>query len=157
MLINDQLFGVNVLKIKQILTYDDEMVTALRAPGVHPSLRGTILFQGEAILLIDLGLYLYPTQYQQPDSAQVVIVCEFNNTRQGFLIDGVDRIYRLAWDQFQAPSAIIADIHSMVTGIFSVDERDVLMIDFEGVLEDVRGEARRAFEDAGIEEAQAPV
>lgn len=143
LLIGEQLFAVNVLKVKQILTFAEDMVTALHAPGTHPSLKGTILFQGEAILLIDLGLYLYPGQYQSPDTTQVIVVCAINNSLQGFLIDGVDRICRLTWDQFQAPSAILTSTHAMVTSVVSIDQRDILMVDFAAILEDMRGHTLR--------------
>ena len=134
LLIGGQLVGINVLKVKQILTYDEKMVTALNAPGTHQALRGTMLFQDEAVLLIDLGLYLYPTAQHQPATTQVVVICAFNNSLQGFLIDGVDRICRLTWDQFQAPSALIASTQALVTGIATIDQREVLMVDFASIL-----------------------
>ena len=140
LLIAGQVFGVNVLKIKQILSYTPDNVAALHAPGIHPAVKGTFLFHGAPSLLTDLGQYLFPNKTQAEKSApQVVVVCEFNNAQQGFLIDGVDRIFRRSWDQIQAPHNIISDASSMVTGIVNSENREVLLIDFEGIIDDISG------------------
>ncbi|MFT5091087.1 MAG: two-component system chemotaxis response regulator CheV, partial [Planctomycetota bacterium] len=51
LLISGQLFGVNVLKIKQILSYSPDGIAALHAPGIHPAVKGAFLFHGKPILL----------------------------------------------------------------------------------------------------------
>ncbi|MGY8826149.1 MAG: response regulator [Candidatus Latescibacterota bacterium] len=140
LLISAQLFGVNVLKIKQILSYSPDGIAALHAPGIHPAVKGVFLFHGKPILLTDLGQYLFPDKEPAETTApQVIVVCEFNNAQQGFLIDGVDRIIRRSWDQIQAPNGIFADAHSMITGIVSSEGHEVLLIDFEGIIDDVSG------------------
>lgn len=140
LLIAGQVFGINVLKIKQILSYQPEGVAALHAPGIHPAIKGTFLFHGIPILLTDLGQYLFPDKAPAATTApQVVVVCEFNNAQQGFLIDGVDRIFRRSWEQIQAPHGIISDARSMVTGIVNSEGREVLLIDFEGIIDDISG------------------
>ena len=140
LLISGQVFGVNVLKIKQIISYDPEKVATLHAPEIHPAIKGTFLFHDVPILLTDLNCYLFPERERIVNSApQVVVVCEFNNAQQGFLIDAVDRIFRCSWDQIQAPTSIIAGSDAMVTGIVHSEAHDVLLIDFEAIIDDISG------------------
>ncbi len=139
LIIGEQIFGVNVLKIKQILSYDPETVAALHAPDIHPAVRGTFFFHGTPILLTDLGQYLFGEQTLQTTRPQVVVVCEFNNAQQGFLINGVENIFRRSWDQIQAPNSIISENNAMITGIVSSGDREVLLIDFEGIADDITG------------------
>lgn len=140
LLISGQVFGVNVLKIKQIISYDPDKVAVLRAPEIHPAIKGTFLFHDVPILLTDLNRYLFPNRERIPSSApQVVVVCEFNNAQQGFLIDAVDRIFRCSWDQIQAPTSIISESDAMVTGIVHSEGHDVLIIDFEAIIDDISG------------------
>ena len=60
LLISGQIFGVNVLKVKQIISYDPDKVAVLHAPEIHPSINGTFLFHDVPILLTDLNRYLFP-------------------------------------------------------------------------------------------------
>jgi|GEM_PF-1339953 two-component system chemotaxis response regulator CheV len=150
LLIGKQLFGVNVLKIKQILSYTPNDIATLHAPGIHPAVKGTFLFHGVPILLTDLGQYLYADREQTETTApQVVVVCEFNNAQQGFLIDGVDRIFRRSWDQIQAPNGIFSDANAMITGIVNSEGREVLLIDFEGIVDDISGSREWTGEEEG--------
>ncbi len=140
LLISGQLFGVNVLKIKQIISYDPDKIATLHAPDIHPAIKGTFLFHEVPILLTDLNCYLFPDRKPiESSSPQVVVVCEFNNSHQGFLIDAVDRIFRCSWDQIQAPTSIISEGDSMVTGIVTAEGNDVLLIDFEAIIDDISG------------------
>jgi two-component system chemotaxis response regulator CheV len=140
LLISGQIFGVNVLKIKQIISYDPDKVAVLHAPEIHPSIKGTFLFHDVPILLTDLNRYLFPDREPiRSETPQVVVVCEFNNAQQGFLIDAVDRIFRCNWDQIQAPTSIIAESDAMVTGIVHSEGHDVLLIDFEAIINDISG------------------
>lgn len=157
LLIAGQVFGVNVLKIKQILSYTPDVVAALHAPGIHPAVKGTFLFHGKPILLTDLSEYLFAGKEPVETTApQVVVVCEFNNAQQGFLIDGVDRIFRRTWDQIQAPHGAISSAQAMITGIVHSEGREVLLIDFEGIIEDISGGTTPdgAVEDTPTDELQ---
>lgn len=151
LLISGQIFGVNVLKIKQIISYDPDKIAVLHAPEIHPSIKGTFLFHDVPILLTDLNRYLFPDREPIPsETPQVVVVCEFNNAQQGFLIDAVDRIFRCNWDQIQAPTSIIAESDAMVTGIVHSEGHDVLLIDFEAIISDISGGSTlHATEDGG--------
>lgn len=109
------------------------------------------MFHDVPIPLTDLNRYLFPDREPiRSETPQVVVVCEFNNAQQGFLIDAVDRIFRCNWDQIQAPTSIIAESDAMVRGIVHSEGHDVLLIDFEAIISDISGGSTlHATEDGG--------
>jgi two-component system chemotaxis response regulator CheV len=68
-------------------------------------------------------------------------VCEFCGRSQGFLVDSVDRITRVAWDQVKSPDAALSGADGMVTAITRLpDGRLVSILDVEQVLAGSFGE-----------------
>lgn len=134
-----QPFGVNVLKIRQIVRYEPEMVNPV--PKSYPSIAGTFLYQGKSTTLIDLNQHLFNRpSVAKSDQPQVVLICEFNQLINGFLVDGVDRIHRLSWDHIQPPPKTLVQATNRVTGIAVIEKREVLMPDFESIVADIVGD-----------------
>jgi two-component system chemotaxis response regulator CheV len=76
------------------------------------------------------------------------MVTEFNNSVNGFLLDGVDRIHRLYWHQF-VPVDNLLSVHSeSIIGSVHIGEDEVLVIDMERVVAEI-------FPDQIIEEVTA--
>ncbi len=156
--LGNQSFGVNVLKVRQILKYEPNLITFL--PDSHPSLKGNFLFQGVSIPLIDLNAHLQVPPKEPAGVRQIILVCEFNNAITGFLVDGVDKIHRISWDDIQPPSSATNRNGNNFTGIAIMDTRQVLMVDFESILERITGELssdRRAERPDTPEEARKGV
>lgn len=139
LIIDNLSYGINVLKVKQILEYKADQVTHMYIPGLHEAVVGTLLFRGDAIPLVDLNIYFNDHPSMPTEVPLVVIVCEFNHTLNGFLIDGLDKIYRFSWDQLQSPNALVQSSQAMITGIVSVEDHEIMLLDFESIAAAIMG------------------
>lgn len=138
LLVNGHYYGVNVLKIRQLVTYDPKAITPVHLPGLHPSVMGTMLFHGKPIPVIDLCHYLdTPEVAGDGETPQVVAVCEFNNAIHGFRVDAFDKILRMTWKDIQVPS-LGMDLPT-ITGVCTGGDKEVMLLDFEGIIHDVVG------------------
>lgn len=153
-LIGERSYGVNVLKIKQLIKYEESSMVPI--PDSHPAVMGTIVFQKESIAVLDLGTYLnIPTDRE--GKLQVVLICEFNNRISGFFIDDVKRMHRLSWNQIQTQKFSKDNEAAKITGICHIENRQVLLLDFETIVADVFGDT--AFNDvyADVGDSQSKV
>ncbi|PCI27084.1 MAG: hypothetical protein COB67_09425 [SAR324 cluster bacterium] len=130
-----QSFGINVEKIKQIVKFDTDSMT--RLPNCYPSLMGTYPFQEFLVPLIDLNKHLNRTQTQDFEQ-QIVLVCEFNNAFNCFLVDGVNKIHRLSWSEIHGVPPTLLKHNSRLVGIYSIQEKEVLLLDFEKIIIEIK-------------------
>ncbi|MFP4354826.1 MAG: chemotaxis protein CheV [Phycisphaerae bacterium] len=147
--LQDQSFGVNVLKIQAIEQYDRKRVTVM--PMAHPSVAGMFLFREHTIPLIDLGAELDIPQLQaqnlededqQKQDQRIVLVMEFNGMTTSFVVDGVNRIHRISWEQISSLSPMIAESSAEFTGSVNIEKREILIVDIEKVVAQILPSAR---------------
>ena len=132
---SQQQFGINVLKVKEIL--DCPSLTQL--PNSHPSVCGIATLRGESLPIIDLSKAIGKLgQYEKEneDCKGSVIVTEFNRTMQGFLVERVDRIVVREWKEILPPSGTLGST-SYMTGVTDVDGKLVQILDVENILGNV--------------------
>lgn len=65
------------------------------------------------------------------------MVTEFNNSVNGFRIDGVDRIHRLTWSNFVQIDELISSYGEYIVGSVRVGDTDALVIDMERILGEI--------------------
>ncbi|MCW8903865.1 chemotaxis protein [Sedimenticola sp.] len=129
-----QVFGINVLKIKEIIPYH-AMNTLPRA---NPAIVGIARLRGQPFPVIDLSRALGMTTTK--DVAEFadcsIIISEFNRSLQGFLVKKVDKIIPLGWDAIQPPPASSGRFN-YITGVINIDDKIVEVVDVERVLNEV--------------------
>lgn len=129
-----QLYGINVFKVKELLT-----VPKLRSiPMAAKHIKGLANIRGTSVPVIDLMEYC---GFESETPANILILTEYNNSSQGFLVHDVDNIARLAWSDVLEPPDIFMGIDSaVVTGLSELDDKKILLIlDIEKILADVLG------------------
>ncbi len=133
-----QSFGINVVKVKQIMQFNQDLLTSV--PQAHPFVQGLFLFRDTTIPLIDLRKAL---DYGDSDksSEPLVLVTEFNRTTNGFLIDGVNRIHRISWKQLQPLTAFLEGFVSSFTGSINVEGKEILILDLEQIVAEINPDA----------------
>lgn len=101
-----------------------------------PAMMGLMLHRGKTIPLINLAnaLDIQKKNSDDANSISVVIVTEFNNSINSFLVDGVNRIHRLSWSDFIPISNIINSSGSGVIGSVHIDNKEIMIIDLEHIL-----------------------
>lgn len=131
-----QSFGVNVAKIRQLMPYQKGQVT--RMVGAHPYILGTLLWQGHSIPLVDLNLALGKSQTPDDDKqTRIVLVTEFNGQVNGFLVDGVNRIHRVNWNQMQPAGSYLGQFQAPINSTVTIDNHDILLVDLEHVIGEI--------------------
>lgn len=138
-LLGEQAFAINVDKTREILRW-----TGVRpVPQSHPAMLGITTVRGEVIPLIDLRTYLAIDSERERDLDKV-IVAEFNKMKLGFVVDGVERIYRISSEE----------LDSTLSGNFLGDDalyvikregRNILLLDYERIVQVVNPKIAEAY------------
>ncbi|MCB1772314.1 MAG: chemotaxis protein CheV [Gammaproteobacteria bacterium] len=128
---DDQLFGINVFKVQEIIPY--QRLTGV--PGMHPLVRGVAHLRGRNMPVIDLA-----TAIGKPSFADItrtnIIITEHNRSVHGFLVGKVDRIVHTQWDQVRPPPKG-SGRHTYVTSVTVIDNAMIAILDVERVYDEV--------------------
>lgn len=138
-IINGKHYGINVIKVKEVLEIDN----LTKLPLTHPSVAGLTLSRGEVLTLINLKYVL--DQQDEVKNNSNVIVCEFNQTKVGFIFDDIIGIHRLTWQDIKKPDQVSSK--QLVIGNVVFQNRIILLLDFEKIVTDINP-------DIGITEAK---
>ncbi len=126
----EEIYGLNVFKIREVMKLPP--VTII--PDSDPRVLGIVNLRGENIALVDLkqSIGLGPVNH---DGAKLIIT-EYNERKQGFLVSGVDRIIRMSWERIHIPPPMVqSSRQGSVTAVTKLDDgRMVLILDVEKVL-----------------------
>ena len=133
--IGRQWFGVNVAKVQQMVEYNPKGLT--RVPMGHDSLLGLLSWQGRTVRLINLRSALGIEEKAREGSRSTVLVTEFNDECNGFLVDGVDRIHRISWDRISPADPLLRQFNAPVLGSVNVNKRELFIIDLEQLVTEI--------------------
>lgn len=130
-----QLFGINVFKVREVI----RTPPISQVPKSDPRVVGVSDIRGLTMPMIDLAKALDlepidPENYQN----SLTIVTEFNSSIQGFLVEDVDRIVHLRWEDILPPPPTLQGVNYL-TGITRAQEQIVEIVDVEKVLVEVSG------------------
>lgn len=127
-------YGINVAKIKEIITY--QSVTPI--PNAHPSIEGIFMPRDTMITAIDLKNCL---QRGESKAGGLFIITNFNKLDIAFHVDAVKGIHRISWDRIIKPGATVSSAEeSISTGIVKLDDRLIIILDFEKIVADINPE-----------------
>ncbi|MCK5782824.1 MAG: chemotaxis protein CheV [Desulfobacterales bacterium] len=149
--VGSQPLGINVQKLKEIISYDKETLTVV--PGSPPSMLGVLMLRGTAIPLIDLKLHLNQRHEKKATLAgqrPVVMVCEFNHRINGFKVDGVNQIHRIRWSEVQPLAEFIDQYRPRFTGSVNIEGREILILDLEYIIGEFDPDSVLQIQDADV-------
>ncbi len=128
-------YGINVAKIREIITY--QPVTPV--PNSHPSVEGIFMPRDKMITAISLKNAL---QMGDEDNQEgLFIITNFNLLDVAFHVDRVMGIHRVNWTEIIKPDATVNnEIEGVSTGIVKFDDRLVIILDFEKIVADISPE-----------------
>lgn len=128
-------YGINVAKIKEILTY--QPITPV--PNSHPSIEGIFMPRDEMITVVNLKKCLGMTDGKQ-DSG-LFIITNFNKLNIAFHVDTVIGIHRVSWESIIKPdSTINTEGGSASTGVIKMDDKLIIILDFEQIVSEISPE-----------------
>ncbi|MCG6966499.1 MAG: chemotaxis protein CheV [Chromatiaceae bacterium] len=128
-----QRFGINVFKVQEVI----QCPPLTTVPQSHPVVLGIANMRGKTIAIIDLSRAIGAAQVGDHRD-KFVIVTEYNRKVQGFLVDSVDRIVNMNWEEILPPPKGAAQ-GTYMTAVTQVDDELVEIIDVEKVLKEVIG------------------
>lgn len=130
-------YGVNVAKVREVIGHVD----IVKVPKAHHAVVGVFKLREAVIPLIDLQLYFDP---RKPSDAteRPVILMEFNGFQIGFLVDHVERIFRLSWRDVQDMPQVQKNKAGVIISVCQADEKLTLMVDFEKIVFDINGDGK---------------
>ena len=133
-MIYGELYGINVAKIKEIITYMD--VTPV--PNAHPSIEGIFMPRDTMITAIDLKNCL---QRGVSKAGGLFIITNFNKLDVAFHVDSVVGIHRVSWKDIIKPDSTVSSAEEGIsTGIIKLDGRLIIILDFEKIMTDINPE-----------------
>ena len=126
-----QLYGINVFKVKEVLQCPQ--LNAI--PGRSSVVRGVAHIRGGTLPIMDMNLAIGKRELPDIESC-FVIITEYNRTAQGFLVRSVERIVNMNWGDIHPPPKGAGKDHYL-TAVTQVDGQLVEIIDVEKILAEV--------------------
>lgn len=128
-----QIYGINVFKVQEVI----QCPLLTHVPGSHPVVRGIAKLRGKTVPVMDLSLAVGGPPTGETDG-RFVVITEYNKRVQGFLVNAVERIVNMNWEEIMPPPKGAAG-GSYLTAVTQVDKQLVEIIDVEKVLKEVVG------------------
>ncbi len=125
----NEVFGINVFKVREVMHVPE----ITRAPDMPRGVEGMVSLRGIMVPVINLPKFC---GMQTEDGTEILMITEYNKHVQGFLVNKVDTIKRLDWDDVKTPPPMIANrMGGLVTAVAELEDGTLVMImDVEKVL-----------------------
>lgn len=134
--VGNNFYGINVAKIKEILPYK----RSTPVPNAHPYIEGIFMPRDAVISVIDLAKCLNLPE-SDDKTLDMNIVTNFNKINVAFHVHGVIGIHRISWEDIIKPDETINSAgHSIATGIIRLEEKLIIVLDFESIISEINPE-----------------
>jgi len=126
----DEIYGINVFKIREVM----KIQPMTKIPNSDSRILGIVNLRGENIAMVDLKQAIGLGTLDHEGAK--LIITEYNDQKQGFLVAGVDRIIRMSWERIHTPPPMLhSSRQGSVTAVTKLDDgRMVLILDVEKIL-----------------------
>ena len=134
--VGNNYYGINVAKIREIISY----MAPTPIPNSDPRIEGIFMPRDEIISIIDLAEVMH---LEKPDTRtnDMYIVTNFNQLNTAFHVNGVLGIHRVSWSDIVKPDSTINTAgEGMATGIIRIDNKLIIILDFEKIVSEINPE-----------------
>ena len=134
--IYDELYGINVAKVKEIM-----MASKVKPiPHSHPAVEGIFKPRDKVYTVVDLPMYLTGKESDKQDK-EIFIITNFNRLHMAFRVHTVVGISRVSWKAIQKPDKTLnSGEEGIATGIAQLGDDLVTILDFEKIVSDISPE-----------------
>lgn len=124
-------YGIDILKVQEIRSYEQPT----RIANAPDFIKGVVNLRGVIVPIVDLRLKLNCPSAEY-NSFTVVIVLNVRNRVVGAVVDSVSDVLELSREAIKpAPELSTSSVDtSFITGIGSVGERMLILMDIEGLM-----------------------
>jgi Chemotaxis signal transduction protein len=131
--INGNLYGINVVKVREIMMAAP--VTPM--PHSHPVVEGIFKPRDQVLTVVNLPKYLYEDKAEVGEK-DLFIITNFNNMFIAFRVHSVEGIVRLSWEDIQKPDKTISKgQEGVATGITQINGDLITILDFEKIVAEI--------------------
>lgn len=132
-----EIFGINVFKVREV----SQTPFITKTPNMPGGVEGLISLRGNVIPVISLGKVMNIIG-RNPGLGASMMVTEYSKRTLGFLVDSVDRIIRVDWEQVRAPENVSSSSNGFITAITELpDGKLVSILDVESIMASTFGES----------------
>jgi two-component system, chemotaxis family, chemotaxis protein CheV len=126
-------YGVNVAKVLEIIPLPSII---MRPPHLNGSFAyGMFNHRDKIIALFDLAAWLGRTRIES--APPKVLITEFNNVTNAFLVSGVTRIHRVTWGDIKPLDGYMDGLSDTITSVIELEDRLVFLLDLEKAIGDL--------------------
>ncbi len=134
--INGNSYGINVAKVREIIQYHPVTIV----PNSHPCIEGIFMPRDVMITAINLPRYLNLKENENVLD-DMMIITNFNKLDISFRVEKVLGIHRVSWADIITPdNTINTGDASISTGVIKVNEKLIIILDFEKIVTDISPE-----------------
>ncbi len=123
-------YGIDILKVQEIRGYD-AVTTIANAPEF---IKGVINLRGIIVPIVDMRIKFHLSKVDY-DQFTVVIILNVAHRVVGIVVDGVSDVIALTPDQIKPSPEFSTTLDTQyITGLGTVDERMIIVVDIEKLL-----------------------
>jgi len=125
----EEVFGINVFKVREVLNTPE----ITHAPDMPPAVTGLVSLRGSMVPVVNVAAFCGMAVEREPS---ILIVTEYNKQTQALLVDSVEHILRMEWNEIKVPPPMLAHrFGGLLTAVTEIaDGRIVMILDVERVL-----------------------
>jgi purine-binding chemotaxis protein CheW len=128
--VGDLFFGLEVLKVQEVLRYLD----ITRVPLAPPVIEGLINLRGQIVTAIDMRRRL-GLPARDPGVAPMNLVMRIDDTAVSLLVDQIGDVLEVSCELFeQVPVNVERDYREVIQGVYKLEGRLLLSLDSEKLL-----------------------
>ena len=134
--IYDELYGINVAKVREIMMTDK----IKPVPHSHDAVEGIFKPRDIMLTVVDLPYYL-TGQKTEPQPKDLFMVTNFNQMHIAFRVHKVGGIQRISWADIKKPDKTLnGGEEGLATGIAQCGKELITILDFEKIVADIAPE-----------------
>ena len=134
--LGDEFFALDIYSVREIL----DMTEITRIPQTPAFMSGVVNVRGNAVPVIDLRLKLRLDEARY-DAFTVMIVLNVDDRVVGIVVDSVSDVIALNAEQIRPTPEFGASVDTrFISGIGTVDDRMLILLDIEKFLDDTLGQ-----------------
>lgn len=129
-------YGINVAKVREIVPYN--IVTPI--PNSHNCVEGIFMPRDLMITVINLARVIHMKESEDPKD-DMFIITNFNKLNVAFHVQKVIGIHRVSWADIITPDSTISTADTAIaTGIVKINDKLIIILDFERIVSDINPE-----------------
>ncbi len=131
--IHDEMYGINVAKVREIMMAD----RASPIPHSHPAVEGIFKPRDTIFTVVDLPYYLTGA-HSESQPRDLFMITNFNKINIAFRVHSVVGIERMSWKNIDKPDRTLnRSEETIATGITQVDGKLIIILDFEKIISEI--------------------